>query len=56
MNTITLDRIKYIEIPLKEYDELKKKVASQLRPEKPMSLAEARKYIYNLIDERSEEK
>jgi hypothetical protein len=50
MNTIVLDKKKYVVVEQKEYNKLIKKAASKTASARKMSLAEGKKFAYALID------
>ena len=49
MNTLELDNKEYVVIPKKEYERLQKLAASKNKPEKVLSIEEARAYSKNRI-------
>lgn len=49
MTQIVIDKKKYVLIPEKEYQALQKKAALKTRPEKLLSVEEARTYSKKLI-------
>ncbi|HEY6505186.1 MAG TPA: hypothetical protein VIZ28_14515 [Chitinophagaceae bacterium] len=49
MTQITIDKKKYVIIPKKEYEALQKKAALKTKPEKLLSVDEARAYSKKLI-------
>lgn len=50
MNTIILDKKKYVIVKQKEYDKLMERAASKTLSARKMSLAEGKKLAYALID------
>lgn len=50
MNTIILDKEKYVVVKKKEYDKLVERAASKTISARKMSLAEGKKLAYALID------
>jgi len=50
MNTLVLDKKKYVVVEQKEYNKLVKQAAAKTAPVKKMSLAEGKKLAYTLID------
>ena len=56
MNTITIDKKKYVVIPEKEYEELIVKAAKKTTPAKKVSLASGKKLAYKMIDKWAKEK
>lgn len=56
MNTITIDKKKYVLIPEKEYEELIVKAAKKSSPGKKLSLATGKKLAYKMIDKGAKEK
>lgn len=56
MNNLVIDKKKYIIIARKDYDLLQKKAALKIRPEKTLTLVEARIYSKSLIHKWAREK
>jgi hypothetical protein len=56
MNTLVIDNKSYVVVPSKKYQALQKKAALKVKPEKTLSLAEARKHSKKLIKKWSGEK
>ncbi len=56
MNTIQIDKKKYVVIPQKEYEALQKLAAAKIRPEKVLSIEEARAYSKKRIQQWAKEK
>ena len=56
MNTLTIDRKKYVVLPQREYEILLAKAASKTVPVKKLSLKEGKKLAYKLIDKWANEK
>lgn len=56
MTELTVNKEKFIIIRRKEYESLQKKAALKSKPEKTMSLAEARVYSKSLIRKWAKEK
>ena len=56
MTEIIIDKKKYVLIPEKEYKILQKKAALKARPEKTLSLEDARSYSKKLIKKWAAEK
>ena len=50
MNTITIDKKKYVLIPEKDYEELIVKAAKKSSPAKKLSLSTGKKLAYKMID------
>ncbi len=50
MNTLTIERKKYVVVPQEEYESLLKKAASKTTPVRKLSLKEGKKLAYKLID------
>jgi len=49
MNEVVIEKKRYVLIPRKEYDLLMKRAAQKIKPEKVLSLDEARAYSKRLI-------
>ncbi len=49
MNTLVIDNKSYVVLPVKSYEALQKKAALKSRPEKVLSIEEARVHSKNLI-------
>ena len=49
MTEILIDKKKYILIPQKDYEALQKKAALKTKPEKTLSVEEAREYSKKLV-------
>jgi hypothetical protein len=56
MTAIVIDKKKYVLVPEKEYQALQKKAALKTKPEKLLSLAQARAYSKKLIRKWAAEK
>jgi ribosomal protein L15 len=56
MNTIVLDKKNYVVVAQKEYDKLIAKAAVKTPSARKMSLSEAKKTAYSLIDKWHSEK
>ncbi|MBS1662534.1 MAG: hypothetical protein JST68_15940 [Bacteroidetes bacterium] len=56
MNTLTIDNKSYVVIPAESYRALQKQAALKTRPEKTLTLSEARAYSKKLINKWSGEK
>lgn len=56
MNTLTIDKKKYVLLPKKDYEELLTKAAAKTIPAKRLSLAQGKKMAYKLIDKWAKEK
>ncbi|MEP7257540.1 MAG: hypothetical protein ABI687_04115 [Flavitalea sp.] len=56
MNTLTIEKKKYVIVPQKEYESLLIKAARKSVPAKKLSLAQGRKLAHQLIDKWSKEK
>lgn len=56
MTQITIDKKKYVLVPEKEYKSLQKKAALKTKPEKLLSLEEARTFSKKLIRKWAAEK
>lgn len=56
MTRITIDKKKYVLVPQKEYEALQKKAALKVKPEKLLSVEEARNYSKKLIRKWAAEK
>ena len=56
MTQIVIDKKKYVLLPQKEYEALQKKAALKARPEKLLSVDEARAYSKKLIRKWAAEK
>jgi len=50
MNTIVIDKKKYVLLEEKKYTQLLKKAASKTPPARKLSLAEGKKLAHSLID------
>ena len=50
MNTLVIDKRKYVVVEQKEYDKLLKKAASKKPAARKLSLDEGKKLAYKLID------
>ncbi|MEO7924566.1 MAG: hypothetical protein ABIR30_12870 [Chitinophagaceae bacterium] len=49
MTQIVIDKKKYVLVPQKEYEALQKRAALKTKPQKTLSLSEARAYSKKLI-------
>ena len=56
MTAIVIDKKKYVLVPEKEYQALQKKAALKTKPEKLLSVAQARAYSKKLIRKWAAEK
>ncbi len=56
MNTLTIERKKYVVLPQDEYEMLLEKAASKTTPVKKLSLKAGKKLAYKLIDKWAKEK
>ena len=56
MNTIVIDKKSYVVLPIESYEELQKKAALKTRPEKLLSIEEARAHSKKLIKKWAGEK
>jgi hypothetical protein len=56
MNTLVIDNKSYVVIPVESYQALQKKAALKTRPEKILSIEEARLHSKNLIRKWAGEK
>jgi hypothetical protein len=56
MNEVTIEKKKYVLIPRKEYESLKRLAVKKYRGEKLLSLSEARAYSRELIHEWASER
>jgi hypothetical protein len=56
MNTLIIDNKSYVVVPAKKYQALQKKAALKVRPEKTLSLAQARKHSKKSIKKWSDRK
>jgi len=56
MTQIVIDKKKYVLVPEKEYQALQKKAALKTRPEKLLSVEQARNYSKKLIQKWAAEK
>lgn len=56
MNTVTIDKKSYVVIPEKSYKALQKKAALKTRPEKTLTIEEARAHSKKLIRKWAEGK
>ena len=56
MNTLTIERKKYVVLPQNEYETLLVKAASKTTPARKLSLSEGKKLAYKLIDKWAKEK
>lgn len=56
MTEIVIDKKKYVLVPEKEYQALQKKAALKTKPQKLLSLSEARVYSKKLINKWASEK
>ncbi|MEK6781740.1 MAG: hypothetical protein AABY93_08535 [Bacteroidota bacterium] len=56
MTELIVNKRKFIILPRKEYDSLQKKAALKTKPEKTLSLGEARAYSKTLIRKWAKEK
>jgi hypothetical protein len=56
MTHLTIDNKKYVLIPEESYQELQKQAALKWKPEKTLSVEEARKYSKKLINKWASEK
>jgi hypothetical protein len=50
MNTIVIDKKKYVIVEEKEYSRLLKKAASKTPPARKLTLADGKKMAYSIID------
>lgn len=50
MNTIIIDKKKYVVIEQNKFEQLQVKAASKLQPAKKLSLAKGKALAYNLIE------
>jgi hypothetical protein len=55
MNQVIIDKKKYVIITKKEYEGLRKQAVMKRKPDKILSLEEARAYTKKLIRKRAEE-
>jgi len=51
METITIEKKKYVIIEQKQFEQLQKKAAAKTAPQKKLSLKEGKAHAYKLIDE-----
>jgi hypothetical protein len=56
MNTIQIDKKKYVVIPQKEYEALQKKAALKTKPDKTFTIEAAREYSRKRIQQWAKEK
>jgi len=56
MNTLIIDRKKYVVLGQREYEKLIEKAASKKQAARKLSLAEGKKLAYKLIDKWHKEK
>ena len=56
MNTLTIDKKKYVVLPEKEYENLRTKAVSKSASARKLSLSEGKKLAYKLIDKWAKEK
>lgn len=56
MNTLTIDKKKYVVIEQKNYEELKSIAARKSTSAKKLSLSDGKKMAFNLIDKWEKEK
>lgn len=56
MNTIMLNKKKYLIIKQKKFEELQLKAAQKIEPVKKLSLFKGKQHAYKLIDRRAKEK
>mgnify|MGYP001271637354 CR=1 FL=1 len=56
MTQIVIDKKKYVLVPVKEYQALQKKAALKTKPEKLLSVEQARGYSKKLIQKWATEK
>ncbi len=56
MTQIIIDNKKYVLLPEKEYKTLQSKAGLAIKPEKMLSVSEAREYSKKLIRQRANEK
>jgi hypothetical protein len=56
MNTLTIDKKKYVVLPEKEYEDLRTKAVSKSASARKLSLSEGKKLAYKLIDKWAKEK
>jgi len=56
MNTLTIERKKYVVVLQEEYESLLEKAAAKTTPVRKLSLKEGKKLAYKLIDKWSKEK
>ena len=50
MNTLTIDKKKFVVVPQKDYEELLIRAAKKTSPTKKMSLVQGKKRAYKLTD------
>jgi hypothetical protein len=50
MNTLTIEKKKYVVLSQKEYEELRLKAVSKAIPAKKLSLKDGKKLAYKMID------
>jgi hypothetical protein len=50
MNTLTVDKKKYVVIPQEDYENLMKKLAIKTPSARKLSLAEGKRMAYSMID------
>lgn len=55
MTEVIIDKKKYFIIPQKDYENLQKKAALKIKPQKLYSVADAREYSKQLISQWAEE-
>jgi hypothetical protein len=56
MNTLTIDKKKYVVVERQEYDKLLEKAASKKPAARKLSLSEGKKLAYKLVDMWHKEK
>ena len=56
MDTLTIDKKKFVVIEQNEFDKLQLLAAQKIRPAKKISLATGKKHAYKLIDKWAKEK
>lgn len=55
MNTLTIDKKKYVVLPQQDYELLLEKAAAKSAPVRKLSIKEGRKLAYKLIDKWAKE-
>lgn len=56
MTTVKIDKKEYVIVPKSEYEKLLLKAASKTPSSRKLSLAQGKKYAYQLIDKWAKEK